>query len=1178
MLVFSTPVNLQSTDSLKGGHIALDYNLAWLRANGGGGGIWGSIGGTLASQTDLSTALGLKANLAAPVFTGQPTIPDFTLATHSHLNAAGGGTLDAAAIVSGAFGVARLPLLGASGGGHQAGVAPDPGASGGTTKFLREDATWVAISGSNATQLQSRTLASTAPTDTQILAWSTGANQWQRTAAGEPVITAGTTAQYWRGDKSWQTLTAALPTTTPVAHQFVVSSAAGVLTLGQPAAADAMPTAPATPGIVALYDFVQGASPTTLYDRSGNGNNGTLRTAALPTWANGGLTFTSTQIVDLPTISLSPKTVITAVAPASFTGTQIVWGTSGDWDGILSNHWNSSVSYASGAPYTSGDASNPVIYTSVRGATAMTTYSNGAFNLSTPQTQFPAVVAMASLNNLSFPFTGSIYYQVVFNRALTDAEVLQWTEYIQQVLAFRGVVFPPRATVGPIISRAFGDSITGNFGCSITANCYVPLIQAAQGATITNNGVAGQQITTLIDTIYGITVPGTANYVALLGYNDMRNYGTSAPGQLTFSDTLTDALAWLAIPDAAKIRGQAGSGITYTGTWINSAYGGLSKSTVTSGGTAAFSLTGSTLYIDYTKLAGTAGTFTVAVDGAVVGTVNANAGATDGNGRTYSTGRLRVTGLTNTTHAVVLTQLTGTLYFNWAAGLPLTTPKPPAVYVGNVLHMTTAGYALGTGTNDQNGSDAAVVQFNAIIASVTAQLVADGLNLIPVDTSNVMNPLTSGTSDNIHPGDPGHAELANAFLAAINLLPVAAPLPVTLPPTGSAGGSLGCTFPNPCVGDVTELWTVGAGGVLANTLVKMDTTTGGQVVALLTSDVAAFGAAQATAVAGGTVKVTRFGKTQIVLDSGTATIGNAAIPSTTTGGDMHDSGLSRNAVSSLTGVSVFRTACASACAGTTVTIEFTGSERGALVPVTQVSGLSVALTTPSWFTVSGSPVTGAGTIAVTAASAQTSHQVIGTCGSATAFSPCSLVAADLPTTAIAQKFFVTAAPGSIATNLPGDLATDTTNHHEYVCNAPSGTATPACTSVATAGWLQVDGGSTTVVHQYGGGFGTPGGAALVTGGIIYTTIPQACTINSTNILVDAGTATVKYWKIATGAAIPTVANVINTSGISIASGTAAHSATVTDFTTTAIAAHDILAMTLTAVSGAGFVQATLECQ
>ena len=70
-------------------------------------------------------------------------------------------------------------------------------------------------------------------------------------------------------------------------------------------------------------------------------------------------------------------------------------------------------------------------------------------------------------------------------------------------------------------------------------------------------------------------------------------------------------------------------------------------------------------------------------------------------------------------------------------------------------------------------------------------------------------------------------------------------------------------------------------------------------------------------------------------------------------------------------------------------------------------------------------------------------------------------------TVAAQKFFGTAAPGSVTGNLPGDFFTDTTNHNEYVCNAPSGTAAPACTSVTAVGWLLVN----------GGGGGTPGGSS-----------------------------------------------------------------------------------------------------
>lgn len=59
----------------------LSYNSTfrkWINAapsGGGGGGTWGSITGTLSDQTDLQTALDAKANLASPIFTGDPQAP-----------------------------------------------------------------------------------------------------------------------------------------------------------------------------------------------------------------------------------------------------------------------------------------------------------------------------------------------------------------------------------------------------------------------------------------------------------------------------------------------------------------------------------------------------------------------------------------------------------------------------------------------------------------------------------------------------------------------------------------------------------------------------------------------------------------------------------------------------------------------------------------------------------------------------------------------------------------------------------------------------------------------------------------------------------------------------------------------------------------------------------------------
>lgn len=110
--------------------------------------------------------------------------------------------------------------------------------------------------------------------------------------------------------------------------------------------------------------------------------------------------------------------------------------------------------------------------------------------------------------------------------------------------------------------------------------------------------------------------------------------------------------------------------------------------------------------------------------------------------------------------------------------------------------------------------------------------------------------------------------------------------------------------------------------------------------------------------------------------------------------------------------------------------------------------------------------------------------------------------------------------------------------------------------------------------------GDPGNSSALTAASTttsYVTVPFACTIAAYSLLIDAGTITVKFWKIATGTAIPTSSNSINTSGVAISSGTAIRSATVSDFTTTTVTANDILAMNVTSVATAKFVTGVLEC-
>jgi hypothetical protein len=106
----------------------------------------------------------------------------------------------------------------------------------------------------------------------------------------------------------------------------------------------------------------------------------------------------------------------------------------------------------------------------------------------------------------------------------------------------------------------------------------------------------------------------------------------------------------------------------------------------------------------------------------------------------------------------------------------------------------------------------------------------------------------------------------------------------------------------------------------------------------------------------------------------------------------------------------------------------------------------------------------------------------------------------------------------------------------------------------------------TVKHNFTFDFRKTSG--LVTGKLPgYWTCPFSGTITGWNITLDTGTITLKVWKKATGTAKPTSADSINTSGISLSTGTNVRSVTLTDFTTLAVAAGDIFAAEITAVGG-----------
>lgn len=108
-----------------------------------------------------------------------------------------------------------------------------------------------------------------------------------------------------------------------------------------------------------------------------------------------------------------------------------------------------------------------------------------------------------------------------------------------------------------------------------------------------------------------------------------------------------------------------------------------------------------------------------------------------------------------------------------------------------------------------------------------------------------------------------------------------------------------------------------------------------------------------------------------------------------------------------------------------------------------------------------------------------------------------------------------------------------------------------------------------------------GGGSALTGGTTtarYVTLPMACTIVGYSITADAGTATFKTWRKASGTAIPTNSDSISTSGVALSSGTAVESTTVSDWTDTTLDAGDIIGLNLSTVATATLATFQITCR
>jgi hypothetical protein len=235
---------------------------------------------------------------------------------------------------------------------------------------------------------------------------------------------------------------------------------------------------PVTDGLVAAYDFRQGANAATLYDISGNGHHGTITGGTL--WTEEGLHFDgSTAYVNVGNLGdLGPDYTVIAVVKKEdneFTNPAIfgrVSSTSASsiargfvlLDGLLTQ-------YDGGIVRAVPDTlpQNWQMLTARANATAVSlTAGGGASGGTRPP---PSTTGMLDhtgdyyIGRLSYTstwfFGGTISYLAVYDRALSDAEILSLQATIDADVTARGVTLP--SELAPMIAISMDDGSSTDY-------------------------------------------------------------------------------------------------------------------------------------------------------------------------------------------------------------------------------------------------------------------------------------------------------------------------------------------------------------------------------------------------------------------------------------------------------------------------------------------------------------------------------------------------------------------------------------------------------------------------------------------------------------------------------------------------------------------------------------------
>jgi hypothetical protein len=214
-----------------------------------------------------------------------------------------------------------------------------------------------------------------------------------------------------------------------------------------------------------------------------------------------------------------------------------------------------------------------------------------------------------------------------------------------------------------------------------------------------------------------------------------------------------------------------------------------------------------------------------------------------------------------------------------------------------------------------------------------------------------------------------------------------------------------------------------------------------------------------------------------------------------------------------------------------------GRAQSSVFPPPSPGASTCSATGANWLTctISGS------TLTLGAAGGQTAHQVIGTCGSATAFAPCSLTSAELP---LASMGTITGGTwqGSVLATAYGGLGSATAGSNTVWGNATSSSTTPSYTSAPNVGSITLQGatsGSCPITVAATGGMATICGAMTVsTSGAIGMAGGSVGPISNYSAEGSGtiGTANATTYYLWPGGTSPTLANSTSKPGVPVPAG------------------------------------------